>query len=183
MKVEVVTPEEHMGDVIGDLNARRGTVTDFVDKPGNLRLIRAFVPLSEMFSYISNLRGVLPGRPAAVLHAWHLQGTMGRSSVGCVTWPGLKCLLPNASACSPDTGTLHVCQVYSLPMNVSRRLISCAGHVTPRYAVRSESLATGYCLNWAVEWCALPLSQKAGNGQSGALCACLCTVAASSHST
>ena len=57
MKVEVVTPEEHMGDVIGDLNARRGTVTDFLDKPGNLRLIRAFVPLSEMFSYISNLRG------------------------------------------------------------------------------------------------------------------------------
>ena len=57
MKVEVVTPEDHMGDVIGDLNARRGTVTEFLDKPGNLRLIRAFVPLSEMFSYISNLRG------------------------------------------------------------------------------------------------------------------------------
>ena len=59
MKVEVVTPEEHMGDVIGDLTARRGVVQDFIDKPGSLRLIRSFVPLAEMFSYISNLRGAL----------------------------------------------------------------------------------------------------------------------------
>ena len=57
MKVEVVTPEEHMGDVIGDLTARRGIVNEFLDKPGSLRLIRSFVPLAEMFSYISNLRG------------------------------------------------------------------------------------------------------------------------------
>ncbi|KAK9809333.1 hypothetical protein WJX73_006221 [Symbiochloris irregularis] len=62
MKVEVVTPEEHMGDVIGDLNSRRGTVTEFLDRPGNLRLIKSFVPLSEMFSYISNLRGMTKGR-------------------------------------------------------------------------------------------------------------------------
>lgn len=48
MKVEVVTPEEHMGDVIGDLNARRGLVGEFIDRPGNLRLIKSFVPLSEM---------------------------------------------------------------------------------------------------------------------------------------
>ena len=48
MKVEVTTPEEHMGDVIGDLNSRRGLVGEFVDRPGNLRLIKSFVPLSEM---------------------------------------------------------------------------------------------------------------------------------------
>ena len=49
MKVEVTTPEEHMGDVIGDLNSRRGMVAEFTDRPGNLRLVKAFVPLSEMF--------------------------------------------------------------------------------------------------------------------------------------
>ena len=48
MKVEVTTPEDHMGDVIGDLNSRRGLVGEFVDRPGNLRLIKSFVPLSEM---------------------------------------------------------------------------------------------------------------------------------------
>lgn len=48
MKVEVTTPEEHMGDVIGDLNSRRGLVGEFTDRPGNLRLIKSFVPLSEM---------------------------------------------------------------------------------------------------------------------------------------
>lgn len=50
MKVEVTTPEEHMGDVIGDLNSRRGLVGEFVDRPGNLRLIKSFVPLSEMYA-------------------------------------------------------------------------------------------------------------------------------------
>lgn len=62
MKVEVSTPEDHLGDVIGDLNARRGLVQEFTDRPGNLRLVKAFVPLSEMFSYISNLRGMTKGR-------------------------------------------------------------------------------------------------------------------------
>ena len=41
LQVEVTTPEEHMGDVIGDLNSRRGMVGEFIDKPGNLRLIKA----------------------------------------------------------------------------------------------------------------------------------------------
>ena len=60
MKVEVTTPEDHMGDVIGDLNSRRGLVAEFLDKPGNIRLVKAFVPLSEMFNYISNLRSACP---------------------------------------------------------------------------------------------------------------------------
>jgi elongation factor G len=62
MRVEVVTPEEHMGDVIGDLNSRRGMVGEFIDKPANMKLIKANVPLSEMFQYVSNLRGMTKGR-------------------------------------------------------------------------------------------------------------------------
>lgn len=57
-----MTPEDHMGDVIGDLNSRRGMVGEFVDKPGGLKIIKAEVPLSEMFQYVSVLRGMTKGR-------------------------------------------------------------------------------------------------------------------------
>eukprot|EP00245_Coleochaete_scutata_P003177 TRINITY_DN1457_c0_g1_i1.p1 TRINITY_DN1457_c0_g1~~TRINITY_DN1457_c0_g1_i1.p1 ORF type:complete len:828 (-),score=235.94 TRINITY_DN1457_c0_g1_i1:449-2704(-) len=62
MKVEVITPEDHMGDVIGDLNSRRGQIESFGDKPGGLKVVDALVPLSEMFQYVSNLRGMTKGR-------------------------------------------------------------------------------------------------------------------------
>ncbi|CAI5970171.1 unnamed protein product [Closterium sp. NIES-64] len=62
MKVEVVTPEDHMGDVIGDLNSRRGQINSFGDKPGGMKVVDALVPLSEMFNYVSNLRGMTKGR-------------------------------------------------------------------------------------------------------------------------
>eukprot|EP00873_Tetraselmis_striata_P026883 jgi/Tetstr1/447147/TSEL_034584.t1 len=62
MKVEVTTPEEHMGDVIGDINSRRGMVAEFQDRPGGAKVIKASVPLSEMFQYVSNLRGMTKGR-------------------------------------------------------------------------------------------------------------------------
>ncbi|KAL4427466.1 hypothetical protein ABPG77_000755 [Micractinium sp. CCAP 211/92] len=62
MKVEVVTPEDHMGDVIGDLNSRRGLVQEFTDKPGGMKVVKASVPLSEMFNYVSTLRGMTKGR-------------------------------------------------------------------------------------------------------------------------
>jgi elongation factor G len=62
MKVEVITPEDHMGDVIGDLNSRRGMVNKFEDKPGGMKLVQAYVPLAEMFSYVSTLRGMTKGR-------------------------------------------------------------------------------------------------------------------------
>ncbi|MEW5305205.1 MAG: hypothetical protein WDW36_007763, partial [Sanguina aurantia] len=62
MKVEVITPEDHMGDVIGDLNSRRGLVNGFIDKPASMKQIQASVPLSEMFSYVSTLRGMTKGR-------------------------------------------------------------------------------------------------------------------------
>lgn len=61
MKVEVVTPEEYMGDVIGDLNSRRGQIANMTDR-GNAKVIGAMVPLSSMFGYINNLRGMSQGR-------------------------------------------------------------------------------------------------------------------------
>ncbi|KAG1362215.1 Elongation factor G-2, chloroplastic [Cocos nucifera] len=62
MKVEVVTPEEHLGDVIGDINSRRGQINSFGDKPGGLKVVDASVPLAEMFQCLSTLRGMTKGR-------------------------------------------------------------------------------------------------------------------------
>jgi elongation factor G len=51
-----------MGDVIGDMNSRRGMVNKFEDKPGGMKLVQAYVPLAEMFNYVSTLRGMTKGR-------------------------------------------------------------------------------------------------------------------------
>ena len=61
MKVEVVTPEEYMGDIIGDLNSRRGQVNS-MDQQGNARLVTAMVPLASMFGYVNTLRSMSQGR-------------------------------------------------------------------------------------------------------------------------
>ena len=61
MRIEVVTPEDYMGDVIGDLNSRRGQVLT-TDKRGNATVISAMVPLANMFGYINNLRSMSQGR-------------------------------------------------------------------------------------------------------------------------
>jgi len=61
MKVEVIVPEEHMGDVIGDINSRRGQVGNLGDR-GNMKTVKAFVPLANMFQYVSTLRGMTKGR-------------------------------------------------------------------------------------------------------------------------
>jgi len=61
MKVEVVTPEEYMGDIIGDLNSRRGSVQG-MDSRGNAQVINAMVPLANMFGYVNNLRSMSQGR-------------------------------------------------------------------------------------------------------------------------
>lgn len=61
MKVEVVTPEEYMGDIIGDLNSRRGQIGDMTER-GNAKVITAYVPLGNMFGYVNNLRGMSKGR-------------------------------------------------------------------------------------------------------------------------
>jgi len=61
MKVEVVTPEDYMGDVIGDLSSRRGQVTG-MDSRGNARVVNAMVPLAAMFGYVNTLRSMSQGR-------------------------------------------------------------------------------------------------------------------------
>jgi len=61
MKVEVVTPEEYMGDVIGDLNSRRGQVQEMSTR-GNANVVDAMVPLANMFGYVNNLRSLTQGR-------------------------------------------------------------------------------------------------------------------------
>ena len=61
MKVEVVTPEEYMGDVIGDLNSRRGQIQE-MNTRGNANVIDAMVPLANMFGYVNNLRSLTQGR-------------------------------------------------------------------------------------------------------------------------
>jgi elongation factor G len=61
MKVDVTTPEEHMGEVIGDVNSRRGMVIELAER-GNMKVVRAKVPLANMFQYVSSLRSLSKGR-------------------------------------------------------------------------------------------------------------------------
>ena len=72
MRVEVVTPEEYMGDVIGDLNSRRGQVTG-MDTRGNARVIDAMVPLANMFGYVNTLRSMSQGRAQYTMHFDHYE--------------------------------------------------------------------------------------------------------------
>jgi elongation factor G len=72
MKVEVVTPEDFMGDVIGDLNSRRGQVQN-MDMRGNARVVTAMVPLANMFGYVNNLRGMSQGRAAYSMQFDHYE--------------------------------------------------------------------------------------------------------------
>ena len=70
MKVEVTTPEEQMGDVIGDLNSRRGQVQEMTDR-GNAKVVRAVVPLSSMFGYVGDLRSMTSGRASYAMEFGH----------------------------------------------------------------------------------------------------------------
>jgi elongation factor G len=62
MKVEVVAPEEYLGDVMGQLNGRRGLIQGMEMRPGNAQAVRAMVPLAEMFGYATQLRSATQGR-------------------------------------------------------------------------------------------------------------------------
>jgi elongation factor G len=62
MKVEVITPETNMGDVVGDLNRRRGIIEGMDEAPGGLKQVNAQVPLAEMFGYATDLRSATQGR-------------------------------------------------------------------------------------------------------------------------
>jgi elongation factor G len=68
MRVEVVTPEEYMGAVNGDLNRRRGQIDKMEPRPGNVSVVTAFVPLSEMFGYTTDLRSATQGRATSSMH-------------------------------------------------------------------------------------------------------------------
>ena len=72
MRVEVVTPEEYMGDVIGDLKSRRGQVAG-LDQRANARIISGLVPLANMFGYVSTLRSMSQGRAQFTMHFDHYQ--------------------------------------------------------------------------------------------------------------
>merc|ERR1712147_330692 len=61
MKVDITTPEEYMGDILGDINSRRGLVGELGER-GNVKTISATVPLANMFQYVSTLRSMSKGR-------------------------------------------------------------------------------------------------------------------------
>ncbi|RUA14176.1 MAG: elongation factor G, partial [Flavobacteriia bacterium] len=74
MKVEVEVPEEFMGDVIGDLNRRRGQINAMDERGGN-KIVDAFVPLSEMFGYVTSLRTLSSGRATSTMEFSHYAET------------------------------------------------------------------------------------------------------------
>ena len=72
MRVEVVTPDEYMGDIIGDLNSRRGQISG-MDPRGNAQVIKAMVPLATMFGYVNTLRSLSQGRAQFTMHFDHYE--------------------------------------------------------------------------------------------------------------
>jgi elongation factor G len=74
MKLEVLTPEENMGDIVGDLNRRRGQVNNMDDRAGS-KVIKAEVPLSEMFGYVTSLRTLSSGRATSTMEFSHYAET------------------------------------------------------------------------------------------------------------
>ena len=74
MKLEVLTPEENMGDIVGDLNRRRGTISNMSDRAG-AKVIKAEVPLSEMFGYVTTLRTLSSGRATSTMEFSHYAET------------------------------------------------------------------------------------------------------------
>ena len=74
MKLEVITPEENMGDIVGDLNRRRGQVSDMGDRAG-AKTVKATVPLSEMFGYVTTLRTLSSGRATSTMEFSHYAET------------------------------------------------------------------------------------------------------------
>ncbi|KAB3526732.1 elongation factor G [Alkaliphilus serpentinus] len=73
MKVEVTTPEDYMGDVIGDLNSRRGKIEGMEPRTGGVQVIKSYVPLSEMFGYATDLRSKTQGRATYSMHFDHYE--------------------------------------------------------------------------------------------------------------
>jgi len=79
MKLEVLTPEENMGDIVGDLNRRRGQVNSMDDRAGS-KVVKAEVPLSEMFGYVTSLRTLSSGRATSTMESSHYAETSSNIS-------------------------------------------------------------------------------------------------------
>jgi len=73
MKVEIVVPEQNLGDVIGDINSRRGTIESIEPRPGGMQAVQAFVPLAEMFGYATRLRSLTQGRGTFTMEFDHYE--------------------------------------------------------------------------------------------------------------
>ncbi|MEW6570551.1 MAG: elongation factor G [Nitrospirota bacterium] len=84
MSLEVVTPEEYMGDVIGDLNARRGKIQN-IERRGNVQIVKALAPLAEMFGYATDLRSKTQGRATYTMQFSHYEEVPKGVSDGIIT--------------------------------------------------------------------------------------------------
>ena len=84
MKMDVVTPEENMGDIVGDLNRRRGQVNAMDDRAG-AKVVKADVPLSELFGYVTTLRTLSSGRATSTMEFSHYAQTPSNISEAVIT--------------------------------------------------------------------------------------------------
>jgi len=85
MAVEVITPDKSMGDVVGDLNAKRGQIQEMIDRPQSIKVIHAMVPLAEMFGYATQLRSMTQGRASYSMtfdHYEEVPGNIARKIAG-----------------------------------------------------------------------------------------------------
>ncbi len=85
MKVEVLAPEEFLGDIIGQLNSRRGEILGMEIRPGNAQAVRSMVPLAEMFGYATDLRSATQGRGVFTMefdHYSRVSDTVARAIIG-----------------------------------------------------------------------------------------------------
>ena len=89
MKVEVTVPEEYMGDIMGDLNSKRGRIQQMSDR-GNAKIVDAFVPLAEMFGYATNLRSMTQGRGTSTMEFDHYEEVPGNVAAEIIVKRGKK---------------------------------------------------------------------------------------------
>jgi elongation factor G len=85
MKVEVMAPEEFLGDIIGQLNSRRGEILGMEVRPGNAQAVKSMVPLAEMFGYSTNLRSATQGRGVFTMefdHYARVSESVARTIIG-----------------------------------------------------------------------------------------------------
>ena len=77
MKIEVITPEEYLGNIIGDIGSRRGKIDEIEARGKNIRVIPATVPLANMFGYVNHLRSISQGRAQYTMHFSHYSQVPG----------------------------------------------------------------------------------------------------------